>query len=401
MVQCPAEADWEIACLAHQWNCPVLSYDSDFYIFDLPGGGSYRTFFFNKDQKVNPLMAHVMYYIYVLCFPILGGYLPFRFFQWNNLNGKASQRYIPAQRYTTSRLCCTFAVLDKELLSLCAVLAGNDYGIPKEAEKALALLDLGGSVRGGGRGKGRSPISPIEGILLWLSTFTCAGKAIEEMNELMGEEGSKGRRGLKSSLSSQLWAGIQEYQIKPPSSLARWFSEGKAAPGGQCPGFTQLPECLLLAAARGLLAPQVVDAFVLRRVLLVPQVENCKLASSHCSSRAIRQALYGIVVQPVKGPQDVQTQGINHRMRGGRGQGGRGVGGRVQGHISSSQQGVNTGFSMQHGACAATVQAQGMSTPTFVEEYDRVDLNYQKKQVEALPPRTTIHLDKLGQVNII
>lgn len=37
LVQCPAEADWEIACLARQWNCPVLTNDSDFYIFDLPG----------------------------------------------------------------------------------------------------------------------------------------------------------------------------------------------------------------------------------------------------------------------------------------------------------------------------------------------------------------------------
>lgn len=45
LVQCPAEADWEIACLAHQWNCPVLTNDSDFYIFDLPGVGS------SKDLK--------------------------------------------------------------------------------------------------------------------------------------------------------------------------------------------------------------------------------------------------------------------------------------------------------------------------------------------------------------
>lgn len=40
LVQCPFEADREIACLAHQWNCPVLTNDSDFFIFDLPGGGS-------------------------------------------------------------------------------------------------------------------------------------------------------------------------------------------------------------------------------------------------------------------------------------------------------------------------------------------------------------------------
>lgn len=38
-MQCPFEADREIACLALQWNCPVLTNDSDFYIFDLPGVG--------------------------------------------------------------------------------------------------------------------------------------------------------------------------------------------------------------------------------------------------------------------------------------------------------------------------------------------------------------------------
>lgn len=39
LVQSLAEADWDIACLAHQWRCPVLSNDSDFFIFDLPGIG--------------------------------------------------------------------------------------------------------------------------------------------------------------------------------------------------------------------------------------------------------------------------------------------------------------------------------------------------------------------------
>ena len=42
LVQCPAEADREIACLAHHWKCPVLANDSDFYIFDLPGVGPIR-----------------------------------------------------------------------------------------------------------------------------------------------------------------------------------------------------------------------------------------------------------------------------------------------------------------------------------------------------------------------
>ncbi|VDI13162.1 Hypothetical predicted protein [Mytilus galloprovincialis] len=35
---CDGEADNQIAVLARQWNCPVISSDSDMYIFDLPGG---------------------------------------------------------------------------------------------------------------------------------------------------------------------------------------------------------------------------------------------------------------------------------------------------------------------------------------------------------------------------
>ncbi|XP_061111894.1 protein asteroid homolog 1-like [Conger conger] len=37
-IHCMFEADQEIACLANEWNCAVLSKDSDFYIFDLKGG---------------------------------------------------------------------------------------------------------------------------------------------------------------------------------------------------------------------------------------------------------------------------------------------------------------------------------------------------------------------------
>ncbi|XP_023133856.2 protein asteroid homolog 1 [Amphiprion ocellaris] len=387
LVQCSAEADWEIACLAHQWNCPVLTNDSDFYIFDLPGG-----------------------------------YLPLRFFQWTNLNGKASHRYISARCYTTSSLCRLFGGMNRELLPLCAVLTGNDYGVPKDVEALLAQLDLSAGGAGGGRSKGGAYMSRVEGILLWLSNFSTVANALDEVSKVMREESSRGKRGQKGGLSSQLWARMQEYHIKGRSSLARWFSGVKAVPEGQTSRLAQLPECLSLAAMQGLLAPLVVDAFVMRRVLLMPQVENSKLASSHCSSRDIRQALYGILLQRpqdsttqargggaqlVKGPQgEVQTQDmwmqlhIRQGMRGGRGRGGRGSGGRGQGHIVPAQQGVYVAFSTEQAAGAATVPPQSFSTPICVEEYDRLDLNLKKNQVEAHPPRNHLHLDGLGQAPV-
>uniref|UniRef100_A0A3Q3XIJ6 Uncharacterized protein n=1 Tax=Mola mola TaxID=94237 RepID=A0A3Q3XIJ6_MOLML len=303
LVQCPFEADREIACLAHQWSCPVLTNDSDFYIFDLD--------------------CHYL----------------------------SSHHYISARCYTTNGLCRWFGGLNKMLLPLCAVLTGNDYGAPKGAETLLSLLDLNVSARGGGRGKGNA--SRIERLLIWLSSFSSPVEALEEVSRLMGD-------GLKagSRLSSQLWVGMQEYHITPQSTLARWFSGGKAAPRGWISG---LPECLSLAAAQGLLAPLVVDTVVMRRVLLIPQVENSKLASSHWSARALRQAVYGILL--LRG-HDAQTQV----------------------HESIKQ--------------GARVQTQGPSAPVCVEEYDRLDLNLKKNQVEAHPPRYPLCLDTIGQAPV-
>ncbi|XP_041867432.1 protein asteroid homolog 1 [Melanotaenia boesemani] len=350
LVQCPAEADWEIACLAYQWKCPVLTNDSDFYIFDLPGG-----------------------------------YLPLRFFQWNNLNGKASHRYISARLYTTNNLCRWFGGMNRDLLPLCAVLAGNDYGAPRESETLLALIDVSASGRGGGRG--RAPTSRIESLLIWLSSFPSVAEALDEVSRLMGDERGRGRKGQKTGLSSQLWAAMQEYHINAQSSLARWFSGGSGALGGKTSCLAQLPEYLSMAAAQGQLAPLVVDALVMKRVILIPQVENSKLASSHCSSRAIRQAVYGILLQKVQDASQGRDGGTRGpEIRGGRGRGGRGNGGR--GHNMTAAAGV------------ASVHAQGFNTSVFVEEYDRLDLNLKKNQVEAHSLRNHIHLDGLSQAPV-
>lgn len=338
-----------------------------------------------------------MFYVPLFCFLVSAGYLPLRFFQWTNLNGKASQRYIPSRCYTTNNLCHWFGGMNRELLPLCAVLTGNDYGAPKEADTLLALIDWSALGRGGGRGRGRAPASRIEGLLIWLSSFPSVTEALEEVSRLMDGEAGAGRRVQKGGLSAQLWAAMQEYNIKAQSSLVPWFSRGTLAPRGRTSGLAQLPECLSLAAAQGQLSPLALDAFVMHRVLLIPQVENSKLASSHCSSREIRQAVYGILLQRA---QNTESQGSADQLvvvgqvqmqgtRGRRGRGGRGGGGR-------GQQGINEAAGVEH---VATTASHGFSSPVFVEEYDRLDLNLKKNQVEAVLPRNHIHLHGLAQVN--
>lgn len=265
--------------------------------------------------------------------------------------------------------------MNKMLLPVCAVLTGNDYGVPKDAETLLSLLDMNALGRGGGRGKGSTP--RIERLLLWLSTFSSQTEALDEVERLMGGD---------DKLSSQLWAGMQEYWITPQSSLASWFSGSRAVPGGQISG---LPECLSQAAAQGLLPPLVVDAMVMHKALLVPQVENSKLASSHCCAKALRQAVYGILLLREQDLEthDMRVQENSRGIRGGRGRDGRRGGGSGQ----RTQQGINV--------APGPLQAQGSSTPITVEEFDRLDLNLKKNQVEARLPRTPLHLATLSQVN--
>lgn len=310
-----------------------------------------------------------------------GGYLPFNFFQWTHLNGKANHRYISARCYTTQRLCHWFKNMNPKLLPLCAVLKGNDYGCPRDVEKLLGLID---TISSGG-GKGKSSACHIEGLLFWLSSFSGPTEALDEVSRLMGGKGG---------LSAQLWACMQEYSITPQCNLALWFSRGGSVPWKPISG---LPERLWLAVAQGLLAPMVVDAAVMRKVLLTTQVENCKLASTNCCAKAIRQAMYGILFS---GPDDNSaneniSQGIRDGRRRGRGGSGGGQMSRSgdQGAVLSSQQGVNVA------AGPATVQAQGSSAPVCVEEYDRVDLIVKRNQVAAVPPRTPLSLDQLHEAS--
>ncbi|XP_072303690.1 single-strand DNA endonuclease ASTE1 [Eucyclogobius newberryi] len=361
LVQCPSEADWEIACLARQWNCPILSNDSDFYIFDLPGG-----------------------------------YLPLNYFNWANLSGKATQRHISARLYTTDALCHWFGGLNKDLLPLCAVLTGNDYASPKDAELTLSLIEANLGARGG-----RAALSRIGGLLAWLSTFSGSAEALAEISQLFEEDVrsiGKGRN-KKGFVSSTLWACMQEYNITSQSSLVGWFSGSKEVPGGWTS--LGLPECLVKSAAQGLLAASAKDALVMQRVLLMPQVENTKLASSHHCAIAIRQSMYGILLDRFQtklrkgncgGRQETSEMmvgiGYNNCNRVGKDQSaGKGC---VDESVYKDQM-------LPVRKKAAGVQVQGSAV--FVEEYDRMNLILKKNQVETHQLKKVFSLDSIGQAS--
>jgi len=179
VAQCFAEADQEIAALATEWNCPVLSNDSDFYIFNLPAG-----------------------------------LLPISHFRWKEVtqsgSQSGSQSYIPCRRYYTSSFCVFFGI-QRQLLPIFATLAGNDY----VKLKGISWAQFAPT--------GSEMPSHLEGLLCWLRDFQQPQEAIEAALGLMGNLGKKS----KKEVLQTLYQGMEEYKLGP-STLKTFFIHGVA-----------------------------------------------------------------------------------------------------------------------------------------------------------------------------
>ncbi|XP_027010423.2 protein asteroid homolog 1-like [Tachysurus fulvidraco] len=244
-IQCLAEADWEAAALASEWNCPVLSNDSDFYIFN-----------------------------------IRSGVLPIDHFQWRKV-GKLrhnSKNFIPTKSYRVQNLCAAFNRMNKYNLSLFAVILGNDY--TKLDKSAFPNFSKFSSKPGA--------TAQVDGVLMWLSQFPGPKEAIAALLSPMGKNKKS------DNMQKEINKGMAEYRLHP-SSIGQFFMSGE--PQSVPPGLLQnLPGWALKPLAEGKLASTIIDVVTLQRVMLNPQVENFELSSSRETSRPIRQVMYGILL---------------------------------------------------------------------------------------------------------
>ncbi|XP_048849434.1 protein asteroid homolog 1 [Brienomyrus brachyistius] len=324
VVQCVSEADWEIAALANQWGCPVLSSDSDFYIFDLKGG-----------------------------------YLPMSYFQWSDVVTceRTSVSHIPASLFSVNKFCAQFNHMNKELLPLFAILAGNDYvGVP-----SLERLFNAFRLPQGGKTSCR-----IENLLRWLARFKGPEQTLAEI------EGQVGRQAVCAQLSSRM----QEYRLSE-SHVASFFAGGSPTFILPYP-LASLPPWVLQALFEARLMPLVINVLVLQRALLNVQVENCQLASSHAGSVLLRQELYGLL--------------LDWKQRRGQGQGACDLG---RGRAHSTR-----GRGQVQGACGlAQEQATyGQGLMHTVEEYDRHNLDLRRSAVPS-PVSQLIRANPLEKMN--
>jgi hypothetical protein len=109
-VQCDFEADAEIVAIARRLGYPVLSYDSDFYVYDIL-------------------------------------YIPFSTVvlepeQPDSVQGKDVRKHINCKIYSVDKFLDTLGGLDKSLLPVMAALLGNDYIEHKVFENFLSQIKL-------------------------------------------------------------------------------------------------------------------------------------------------------------------------------------------------------------------------------------------------------------------
>ncbi|XP_070822884.1 single-strand DNA endonuclease ASTE1 [Chaetodon trifascialis] len=246
VAQCYGEADQQIAALAKEWECPVLSNDGDFFIFDLPAG-----------------------------------LLPLSHFQWEAVDRSGSQSFIPCKSYKTSSFCTLFN-LQHQLLPAFACLAGNDYVNLQRLEPSISWTP-----------------GDLEGLLCWLRGFDQPQEALNKVLELMGAQSRARQEEVRQALS----LGMEEYQL-PSSPLKRFFIHGVAPPfpeeqvAGLVPDWTRLP------LTQGRLTSDILDVLLLKRMSLSCTVDGADMPSAHLTSRPLRQVMYGLL-QGKEGPLEV------------------------------------------------------------------------------------------------
>ncbi len=243
LIQCLEEADWEIAALAKEWCCPVLSNDSDFYIFNLEAG-----------------------------------FLPITLFQWENVevDRRTNKKFIHAKHFTIRKFCETFN-MNANLLPVFASILGNDY-VKLQNIKNLSWQEF--SVPG-------TDHPHIDGLLNWLSRFPGPEAAVSALLKLMDDKE-------KPLIQEALSKGIQEYELI--SGYLAQFFHSKTIPQTVSTGPLQvLPEWTSRLLLEGKMSSSIIDMLVHHRISLISQVEDFQLPCCSETSRPIRQVIYGLL----------------------------------------------------------------------------------------------------------
>ncbi|XP_022805165.1 protein asteroid homolog 1-like [Stylophora pistillata] len=241
------EADPDIASLAREWKCPVLSNDSDFFIFDL---------------KV--------------------GFIPLSSLDVDHLTAKIFKRIDLARHFE----------IREELLPLFASLVGNDY-VSWEVLKSFHQTILT-DFSDGRRGKGWR----ILGVASWLFTFADSNT---ETKALEWIEPGESRERLKKAIECSL----HEYTVTK-LNLLNYFQDGAVCSLLRTQNKRELDGEVLRMFREGKFSTDSMSSLAAGKVFLRAQVENRESRSSNQCSLSLRQLAYDILSDEGRNMKEVE-----------------------------------------------------------------------------------------------
>ena len=237
-----SEADTEIASLAYVWNCPVLSNDSDFFIFD-----------------------------------IKAGYVPLTFFTWNS-------SCLTVRVFHRQKLASHFRIR-AELIPLLASLAGNDYvscDLLVEFNRVLNGFQASNHFSKKG--------ARFESIANMLSKLPDSNEEEALKCALKMVKSAENREQLREAVELSL----QEYTLSE-SNLLGYFQDDLVSSSLRTQSNREINQWVLQKFRDGKFSSKCISSLTSGKLFMGIPVENCREISANCCSKWLRRFVYGIL----------------------------------------------------------------------------------------------------------
>ena len=259
-VTCDYEADRQIAALAQHWNCPVLTNDSDFFVYDIPAG------------------------------VVLLDYLNLRSKLHHGHSKQHSDlvyRYLESQIFYCQKFMKYLRVDHHFHVVLFATLLGNDIVDGRKFDSFFSHVKL---PKSHSRLKTSHRECKIAGLIAWLQSVVSVTDAVAYIL-------SKLPRDHRKSVQSLMELSLEFYS-EPASDLHEYFDVDQKHV--QCVGRTigecDLPDWFQIGVRRGAVPTAVLNILASQRLLLLSQIElSCEVSSYKCSQK-LRQIAYGVAL---------------------------------------------------------------------------------------------------------
>lgn len=254
-IMCDYEADRQVAALANQWQCPVLTNDSDFFVFNVNGGVI--------------LLDYMNVHVY------------------KRRSGSEVCKYLKVQVFYCGGLMRLLKINDHALMVLFATLLGNDIVEAHHFDSFFARTKL---PKASARQSMTRRQVKIASLIDWLQTMHSVRDAVSQvLSHICHDQRDRIKSLIQQSIVcyTDLVSTLHEYFESGCKAIAMNLS---TLNGVLLPDWFQrrIQSCDIPVA--------LINVVTNRRLLLLSQVEQLKETSSYCCSRFLRRVAYGILL---------------------------------------------------------------------------------------------------------